>query len=145
MAGIGAAAHRAGAVRQQLPDRDPRDIAMQSSNIRADRVVEPHAAGFAELQHAGRREGLRMRRDPETVLRRQRHAACQVGMAEGEIEDDLEMAGDRQRATRLLRESHLVLDPARDLVDGSGARFLQGSPPKPQPMQVRFLPVRLAS
>ena len=52
------------------------------------------------------------------MTRRQRHAADNVGIAEGPFEDYPAFVDNRDHAARLLGLAHLVFEPLRDVVEG---------------------------
>ena len=72
---------------------------------------------FAKLHDPCGSEALRMRGHPETVPRRQRRLAEDVGVAEAPFEDDPVFVDNRNHAARLLGFAHLVFEPLRDVVE----------------------------
>ena len=117
LAGIGAVAGKAGAVRQKLRDGGFGDLRMQALHILPDRIVQPQLTLLPQLHDSGRGETLGMRSDPEAVARGELFAGGEIGVAEREFRDDLAAIRDRDDAAGPLRGPHLEFDPVADVAD----------------------------
>ena len=115
LAGIGAVAGQAGAVREKLRDGGFGDLRMQALHILPDRIVQPQLALLPQLHDSGRGETLGMRSDPEAVARGQLFAGGEIGLAERIFGDHLAAMGNGDDAARPLRGAQLEFDPAAQI------------------------------
>ncbi len=117
LAGIGAVARQARAVRQHLCDRRLGNARMQAADMLADGIVEPELALLAQLHDAGCGEALGMGGDPEEMARGELLAGVEIGETEGMLGDDLAAMDEGDDEAGLLDGRQLEFDPGADVVD----------------------------
>ena len=117
LSAVRAVARGAGAVRQQLGQGGGGQFRVQALHMLTDRIVQPQTALLAQLEHAGRGEGLGVRADAKAVARGQAGAARQVGVAQCQRQHGLLPVVDGQRDPGARGGAHLHVHPAGDVVD----------------------------